>query len=193
MHPNNTTKQSHLKSGGLSPERERAFSERITQLTDHSSIPVQGTDIKGQALGILHYISDQFKMCRTYEHPMRQYFIVLTPLKDGKVTMESIKAMFKRVGVERLAISLECKSKATGLPCPPHWNVVVTTKRDWSVRHDKVYKKMHWHVSSLAMLKDVERSLHYIFKEYTPLDLLYKIKPYLIYVKPICTCIMCCV
>lgn len=184
-------------SGGLSPERERAVSERISNLTEpsnnHSTVPIQGKDIKGRAQGILDHVSDLFKTCRTYESPHKQYLIVLTPLKGHVVTIDKIKAMFKRQGVERLAISLECKRKATGQPAPPHFNVVVTTKKDWNNRHDKVFKKMHWHVSALQRCDDVERSLHYIFKEYSPLDIIYKIKPYLIYVKPVCTCIMCCV
>lgn len=101
----------------------------------------------------------RFHLKRTYEEPFKQFYIVMLPLKGRNHNINIVKGIFQKNGLERILITKETLSGA------PHYNIIVTSRYDWTKYHSKVFKKFKCNVQTLETQADVSRTCTYVFKE----------------------------
>nr|QKI29023.1 Rep [Kummerowia striata CRESS virus] len=133
-----------------------------------------------------HWVKDKvkqiFKICRSYEQPYKNYYIVITPYGRKKgMQLDAIIKMIRRWGCTRVIITKEVRSKETKRKINPHFNIIITTKKDIGSSNSN---NLNIKSQILPNIGDVARAIDYSFKEYVqPIRFCLKGKDYYVWQK----------
>lgn len=158
---------STLQSGCTDTNND--ISDRSNEIGANETIPYNIFNTYGYNARII--AKDIFKICRTYEKPDKNYYIVLTPYgtKKGTPLWIIINMIKKRWSPQRLIVTYEQYNGNYFAPISkrkkinPHYNIIITTKKDIKSSNNN---NMNIDVQEIDYIKDLNKVIDYSFKEY---------------------------